>query len=134
MTKVILDTNVYISAFIFGGNPRKIIELTQNSQITIYISPSILLEIAQKLKGKFQWNFNQIKHIIKTLNQITTITYPTKKINIIKSDPTDNKILECAVEAKAKYIISGDKHLLNLKQYKNIKILTPTQFLTHLPD
>ncbi len=132
MTKVILDTNVYISAFIFGGNPRKIIELTQNSQITIYISPSILLEIAQKLKGKFQWNFNQIKHIIKTLNQITTITYPTKKINIIKSDPTDNKILECAVEAKAKYIISGDKHLLNLKQ--NIKILTPTQFLTHLPD
>jgi len=125
MTKVVLDTNVYISAIIFGGNPRKIIKLAQNQKIQIYISASILLEIAQKLKHKFSWNTNQVKHAIKTISKTTTLVHP--------SDPTDDKIIDCALEAKTKYIVSDDKHLLSLKKYKNIKILPPAQLLNLLP-
>ena len=134
MTKVVLDTNVYISAIIFGGNPRQIINQAQNKTIQIFISTSILLEIAQKLKNKFSWNTNQVKHAIKTISKTTTIVHPTINVNIVKSDPSDNKIIDCALEAKAKYIVSGDKHLLSLKKHRNIKIISPHQFLNLSPN
>jgi predicted nucleic acid-binding protein len=55
------------------------------------------------------------------------IVYPKKKLNIVKKDPSDNKILECALEAKASFVISGDRHLLEIKEYDGIKIVSPRE-------
>lgn len=127
--KAVLDTNVYLSAIIFGGVPRKILDLARDCLIEVFISPSILLEIAQKLNEKFFWEKRKIETAIRLISTITTIIKPKLELKIVKEDPADDKILECASEAKAAYIITGDRHLLKLRSFKEIKILSPSEFL-----
>lgn len=128
--RVVFDTNIYISAIIFGGNPRKCLELARNEEIALYTSRAILLELAEKLRDKFFWGEPEIKDIIIGLDIFVNIVTPTKNLDIIKKDPDDNRILECAIEAKADNIVSGDKkHLLSLKQFQDIPILSAKEFL-----
>lgn len=128
--KVVLDTNVYLSAIIFGGNTRHILDLTIKGEITAYISYSILFEIAEKLEKKFHWDNDQIIVTIKTLAKSATVVNPTIKLDAVKDDRNDNKIIEAAVTSKADYIITGDKHLLKIGKYQEVQIITPTQFLS----
>lgn len=134
--KVVLDTNIYISAILFGGKPEKLISLAREKVIDIFISDTILIELTRILKTKFNWNNEQIYFLIETINKLTYFVVPTKKINDIKNHQSDNTILECAIEANADCIISGDKHhILPLKNYRGIKILTASQFLNnYLPE
>ena len=127
--KVVLDTNIYLSTILFGGNPRKIISLAKSKKIEVFISPKILLEISDKLYGKFRWNEEQIKQVIRAIGKISSVVRPKVKLSVVKSYPTDDKIIECAMESEANFIITGDKHLLDIKKYKKIKILTPERFL-----
>lgn len=128
--RAVFDTNIYISAIIFGGNPRKCLELAINGEIKLYTSKAILLELAEKLRDKFLWDESEIKDVIQGLGIFINVATPTKNLDIIKKDPDDNRILECATGAKVDYIISGDKkHLLSLKQFQNILILSAKEFL-----
>ncbi len=130
MIKVVADTNVYISAILFGGKPEEIRKLARESKIEIFTSEIILTEIAGVLKRKFSWSDWQISEVIKDIRSITTLITPTSTLSVIKEDEPDNRVLECATEAKAQYIISGDEHHLQpLKEYQGIKILSPAQFL-----
>jgi len=128
--KVILDTNIYISAILFNGECEKLLNLLRSRSIEILISDFILEEIKTVLRKKFHWTENQIK---LTLFDIEKKTIPVKthsKIGVIKEKKDDNKILECAVDGKANLIISGDtKHIQPLKKFKNISILNPKEFL-----
>lgn len=128
--KAVLDTNVYLSGIIFGGNPRHILDLIIQKKITAITSPAILLEISQKLEQKFSWSEEQILVTIKTLAKTTTVVSPKKRLNIVKADKNDNKIIEVGIEGAANYIITGDKHLLKIKKYQNIKIVSPIEFLS----
>ena len=132
MTKrrAVLDTNVYLSGIIFGGNCRHILDLMIKKKIRVIISPAILLEISQKLKQKFKWSQNQIFTVIKTLIKSTKVIQPKIKIRAVKMDKSDDKIIEAAVAGRTNYIVSGDQHLLKIKQYQKIKIVTPTEFLS----
>jgi len=126
--KVVLDTNVIISGLNFRGNPRKILDLIRGEQIELYLSPFILEEVRGILKEKFSWDEERIQTAIEKLK--AALVKPEKNISVIKKDEDDNRILECAVEGKVKYIVSGDKqHILPLKEYQGIKILSPAQFL-----
>ena len=127
--KVVLDTNIYLSAILFGGKPRKIISLAKDKKIDVIVSPKILLEVSNKLHSKFGWNEEQVKQVIKAIGKIASVVEPSKKLVIVKSDPSDNKILECAVDSKATFIVTGDKHLLDIGKYKKITILSPEKFL-----
>ena len=128
--KVVLDTNVYISAILFGGKPETLISLAREKAIDIFISDLILNELIRIFKTKFGWNNDQIKILIEALYRITHFVIPTEKINVITVHQSDNCILECAIEANVNYIISGDKHhILPLKNYRGIKILSVSQFL-----
>ncbi len=129
--KVVFDTNIYLSAIIFGGNPRKVLQLAINEKILLYSSTEILLEVALKLKGKFKWPSEQINLTIKNIGNLVKIIRIKEKIDFIKKDPTDNKILEAAIESKAGFIITGDSHLLELKSYKRIKIIKATELLEY---
>lgn len=127
---VVFDTNIFLSAIIFGGNPRTCLELARSGEITLYTSRSILFELAEKLREKFLWEEDDTQNIIEGIVIFVKLVLPSQKITLIKKDPSDNRILECALECKADYIISGDKkHLLSLASFKGIPILSATEIL-----
>lgn len=127
--KAVFDTNIYISAIIFGGNPRRCLELARDKEIELFSSKSILLELAQKLQKKFRWNKIETEDVIQGLSAFVKLVEPKMRINVIE-DKADNRILEAALEAKADYIVSGDKkHLLSLRRFKNIPIISSKEFL-----
>lgn len=131
MTKAscVLDTNVYISATLFGGNPRKVLQLARKRAIQNFTSLDTLIEISNKFHQKFKFQEEDVSKILKGISRLTTIVKPKIKLTVVKTDPSDNKILACAHAANANYIITGDSHLLNLKRFKATKIITPTDFL-----
>lgn len=129
MIRVVLDTNVYISAIIFNGKPGEVIDLGREDQIEIYISRPILGEIEEILKDKFNQPEGRILEIILDIRSIAKFTNPKIPIHEIKDCEPDNRILECAFECRADFIVTGDKHLLKLKSYKETKILKPKEFL-----
>jgi uncharacterized protein len=131
--KVVLDTNVLISAIMFGGKSREILEMGISGKIKVALSQDILKELAEVLVGKkFRAPISFVQQTIHELAEISELVIITSKINAIKSDPDDNCILDCAVSGKANYIVSGDSDLLNLKRFKKIKILSPNDFYTLL--
>lgn len=127
--KVCFDTNVFISAFIFSGKPAEIFDLAVDSKIVLVASPAILSEIARVLRHKFKRDEFYIKRQLKIISDVSEIVIPKKKITILNYNP-DNKILEAAVVGNVNYIVTGDKkHLLPLKEFKGISLLTPERFL-----
>lgn len=127
--KVILDTNIYLSGIIFGGNCRQILDLAIEKKIISFTSLPILLELSEKLSGKFHWDKGQIITTIKIISNSVTLVSPKQKLEVIKADKSDNKIIEAAVAADADMIITGDNHLLRIKKFKDIKIVSPSHFL-----
>ena len=125
---LVLDTNVLISAIVFKGTPERILKsIILENKFDGVISPEILAELAKKLKFKFGFSDELIKEwelIFKNTFKNVLPFYNTK----ICRDSDDNKILDLAVFSKAKYIITQDKDLLSLGKYKDIKIITPTDF------
>ena len=127
--KVCFDTNVFISAFIFFGNPAKVFDLAVEAKIKLVTSTGILTEIANVLDGKFSWREEDIKKQLKVIRKISNIVVPEERIRVIKYDP-DNKVLEAGITGGVDYIISGDKkHLLPLKEFRGIQIVSSKQFL-----
>ncbi len=132
--KVTLDTNILVSGTFWSGDSFKILELIDQRKIELIISEEIIKEyykvinseeIIEKIKDKDLILNKSVQKII--LN--STIVKPKEKFNIIKEDEEDNKIIECAIEGKADYVISKDNHLLKLKEFKGIKIIKPEFFL-----
>lgn len=127
--RVVLDTNIFISAILYGGNPRKVVNLAVTELIEVYISLELLEELGRVLRGKFTLGSFEIDTIISEIKDFAEIATPQVRLQVIKEDPSDDKVLECAAEAKARFIISGDKHLLNLGNFRGIKIVNPAEFL-----
>ncbi|PJB99643.1 MAG: putative toxin-antitoxin system toxin component, PIN family [Candidatus Nealsonbacteria bacterium CG_4_9_14_0_8_um_filter_35_12] len=130
MIKVVLDTNVFISALFWKGAPYEILKKVLEGAILNSISPQILKEIKEKLLYKFKLPPEKVREFLEIIIFNSQIVYPKKKLNVVKKDPSDNKVIECVLEAGASFVISGDKHLLEIKEYKGIKIITPNKFLS----
>lgn len=128
--KVVLDTNIYISAMLFGGDCETILNFLESNGSKILISDFIFSEIETVLEKKFKWDKEEIEAVILDIQNKTFFVKTISKINIIKENKFDNKILECAVDGKADMIISGDtKHIQPLGKIKGIPILSPRKFL-----
>src|SRR4030043_2300533 len=128
--KVVIDTNVFVSGLTFKGKPREILDLVWRGDIEACISSFILKELEETLKKDFSWDRDHIKHTIENIKAEIILIQPKNKVSVIKGNDNDNRILECAIEGKVQYLISGDrKHLLPLKEYEGIKILSPAEFL-----
>jgi len=124
------DTNVYVSAFTIGGKPMELMQLASSGQIELAVSDAILDEVARVLaRQKFGWSAERIAELRKTITSMARHVTPTQRLDVVQDDPTDNIILECAQAAGSDFIISGDKHLLRLKQYGNAPILKVSDFL-----
>ena len=129
MIKVVFDTNIFISAILTPGNPRKLIDLARERKIMLFTSEFIIWEIERILRTKLNMDTPQILVILNSVREISLFVSPVVVISAIERDKSDNRILECAVEAKAEYIVSGDEHLLSLGRYGEISIVNASQFL-----
>ena len=99
-------------------------------EIEVYISSFIFKELEDTLKEDFDWSKKEVKDTIERIKTKTIQVQPEVKISVIKGKDDDNRILEWAVEGEAQYIVSGDEHhILPLKEYKGVKILSPAEFL-----
>jgi putative PIN family toxin of toxin-antitoxin system len=129
MLKVVIDTNVFISAFYLpDSRPAAVVFLARRKRILNFISPQILKEIERILQKKLLWDNAKTESAVSRIRNFSEMVHPKERLEVIADDP-DNRILECAVEGQAEFIISGDKHLLNLKAYQRIAIVTPVDFL-----
>ncbi|OGL39508.1 putative toxin-antitoxin system toxin component, PIN family [Candidatus Saccharibacteria bacterium RIFCSPLOWO2_02_FULL_46_7] len=132
--KVVLDTNVLISALVFGGKPRQITDLLADEMIRVAISHEALTELRRKITAKFPDSVEVLKRFEKLLERdAQLVTLGSIQINICQ-DPDDNKFIETAVLGNCDFIISGDRHLLGIGQYEDIKIIKPAAFLKLLED
>jgi len=130
--KVVLDTNVIISAFFWKGNERDVLNNCRQKVIWLTISPEILEEIDTVLDSKFSVPDDKRVDFLRNLIVISRLVFPSTEIDVIKIDSSDNRILECAASGNVDYIISGDKHLLDLKAYGGIEILNAKAFLNKM--
>jgi len=132
--KAVLDTNILVSMLFRKTLAREFSNLVEERKVELYSSEAILEELARVITyPKVERIFEEVgigkKSALEALSAMLKIVRPRMKINVIKEDLNDNKILECAIKAKAQYIVSGDKHLLNLGKFKGVKIVTARAFI-----
>ena len=138
MLKIVLDTNVFVSALINPrGKPAQILNYVFESKVRLFTSPSIIEELERvlsypKLVKRHGLEKQELKKFVSDLLSILSLVEGKKAIEVIAEDPADNNYLSCVVDAKADFIVSGDIHLLNLREYEGIQIITPAQFLEML--
>lgn len=125
---IVFDTNVLISAFVFGGNSGKVFEYCIEKE-DVYISQWIINEFTNTLKNKFKIASSDVLRISTLLKSELYLTSPHTKLPSNCRDKDDNHILQLADSINAHYIITGDKDLLVLRHFKDVKILTPKEFL-----
>jgi putative PIN family toxin of toxin-antitoxin system len=136
--RVVLDTNVLVSALISRqGAPGEILEAWERDQFDLVVSKATLDELGRvlhypKIQKKYNLPFEHLDRFLRTISGQAILVNPTKELKVIKADPSDNRYLECAKEGDAAYIVTGDKHLLELGEYEGIIILPPAGFLAAL--
>ena len=130
MTRVVVDTNVFVSSF-FGGNPRKIVDLWKSGQVTICLSKPIIDEYVEVLQRLGLQNERELGELLNLFARGLHVLFSANppELHLVKEDPDDDKFIECAVALKADFVISGDKNLIAIQDYMSIRIVTPKEFL-----
>jgi putative PIN family toxin of toxin-antitoxin system len=127
--KVVLDTNIFISAFVIpGGKAEAAYSHALRKDFTLYSSVAILTETAQKLREKFGWQQDKITSLLKAIAKVAIVIKTEPHLHHLTDEP-DNRVLECADAVDADFIVTGDKHLLFLKHFQNTNVIKLSDFL-----
>lgn len=130
MKRIVLDTNVTVSALFWKGYPRVVYDLVKEGKITIVSSLKMEAEFIRVLAySRFGLTPPEILPIVNNLRKYVQFIEIKSKVDVVKEDLTDNIFLECALDGQADYIISGDHHLLNIGSYEGIQIIRAKDFL-----
>lgn len=129
LRRIVADTNVYISALNFAGTADEVLALGRAGAIDVFISQPILDEVADVLTRKFRWTATRVREARRAIASFVSLVSPGEVIKVIREDEPDNRILECAVAADAEAVVTGDQHLLKLKRFRGIAIVSPREFL-----
>ena len=130
MKRVVLDTNIMISALFWRGYPRKVYELVRTGQVIMISCEEMMAEFIRVLSySRFGLSPPEILPLINNVRRHSHFVELKSKIMIIEADPTDNIFLACAIDGEADYIISGGHHLLDLGNYEGIQIVKPKDFI-----
>ena len=130
MIRVVLDTNVWLSALLYGGPPEEVVGLIQAGEVEAFISPAMLDELAGVLRRrKFNLSALEVDALVRGVAEMATLVHPSTEVSVVEDDETDNRILECAIAAGAVFVISGDAHLLKLGKFGRVIVLKPGDFL-----
>ena len=127
--RVVFDTNIFISAFaIPGGSAEAAYLHAVRGTFELFTSVSILTEMANTLRGKFDWSEDRVRQLLRSISNTAVVLKTHPDLHILKDEP-DNRVLECAVLARAQIIVSGDRNLLSLKRYHDVAIERLADFL-----
>jgi putative PIN family toxin of toxin-antitoxin system len=129
--KVVLDTNVLISAVIATGTPHEVVVAGYSGEYQILVSVATLMEFREtlhKYPDRFGLSEAEIQTEVETLRYFAEFVDPDVEFDIVDADPDDNKFLEAAVAGNAEYVVSGDQHLLDIDSFRGIEIVTPRTF------
>lgn len=130
MKRIVFDTNITISAFFWKGYPKIVYDLVKQEKVTLLSSIKIEAEFIRVLAySRFGLTPAEIFPIVNNFRKYVHFIEIKSKLDVVKEDSTDNIFLECALDGKADYIISGDHHLLNIGSYKGIQIIPAKDFL-----
>lgn len=129
MFEVTADTNIYISGLVFAGPPRRFLREAQAGRFRLAISDALLEELSRILRAKFAWSDEEIREVVALLSDCTVHVQPGERLDVVDADPDDNRVLECAVAAGSRFIVTGDSDLLRLGAYAGIRILKVADFL-----
>ncbi len=125
---VVLDTNVLISLSVWEtSEAKKLLDELVHKNINIFSSEEIKFEYVKVLRRDFELSDNRIEEMLEKIFFYIDFVEPAEKVDIVKDDPTDNKIIECAIASNSEYIITYDKHLLDIKKFRNIKMIKPKE-------
>ncbi len=128
--RIVCDTNVLVSGVLFNGPPRQILELIARAEVENAISLEVLAEAKNVLlRPKFGLSSEQVSEFIDTFVETFVLVTPTERVVAVKNDPDDDRILEAAQTAHARFIISGDQHLLSIGVWNDVEILSPAVFV-----
>jgi putative PIN family toxin of toxin-antitoxin system len=132
--RLVVDSNVWISALVFGGQPRKVFETAVRNGYTIVISPEIITEVRRTLHAKFPDFIDDFEALLAVLTlRVERVELGSARVDLCR-DPDDNRVLETAVIGRATCIISGDKDLLTIDKYNSIFIRTPKDAVALFSD
>jgi uncharacterized protein len=128
--RVTVDTNILVSGLNFlSGKPFQFLQLARGGKISLTVSAAILDETAEVLARKFGWPPEDVSEARRRLMRIARTVRPAVELDVVREDPPDNRVLECAMSAGSDYIVTADKDLLRLGQYAGTRIVSVSQFL-----
>ena len=128
--KVVIDTNIFVSGFGWDAKPEEVLKLLKQKRIINYISLEILNELKRVVSyPKLKFSDQLQNRILEFVFFYSEVIEPTEHISHITKDPEDNKFLECAIAARAEFLISGDSHLISIAEYRAVKIVDAATLL-----
>jgi putative PIN family toxin of toxin-antitoxin system len=132
--RVVLDTNVILSALVFpGGTPDQVLQRVRRREVDLFVSPFIIAELERILQGKFRYTSAEVRERVRSIRRMATLAEPAERLDLVKAKSDDNRILQCTVAAHADYLVTGDRqHLLPLRSVRGIPILAPVELLQRL--
>lgn len=134
MLRVTADSNIYISALNFEGLPDQLLDLARGGAIQLAVSQAILDEVARVLSDKFGWVEDAVAMARTQISGFAEQVETGRRVEVVREDPSDNRILECAEAANSEYIVTGDKHLLKLGEFGAARIVRAAEFLEILGE
>jgi len=136
--RVVLDANQFVSAVLVPvGRPAQILAAWRAGRFELVLSPAMLAEVHRvllypHLQRKHGWSETQVDDFLAGIAAAATLTPGALSVCAVPDDPTDDKYVACALEARAEYIVSGDEHLTRLERYQSVEIVTPAFFIEHV--
>ena len=128
--RVVLDTNVLVSALVYGGNPREILQTAIAGIIDLSVSESIIQELQDVLRRpQFGLTAQYVQNAVSEITAIAEWETPGKHHSIVAEDPADDLVLDCGVAADADYLVTGDRHLLRIGSLGRMRIVTPQELI-----
>lgn len=129
--RVVFDTNILFSGVGWRGRPYQCLELARAGTVDGMTCQDILDELAEKLQAKLKFSADQVTDTVADLLSFLSLVTITNTLKVVAADPDDDKVLECAVVGGATYLVTGDRHhLLPLRSYQDISIVSAADFLT----
>ena len=132
--RVVADTNILVSAIVFGGPPGRIIELAAARRLQLITSPPLIDELREVLRRKFGFSDAAIYQAETLLRRAGSVVEPAGELMVIVEDPPDNRVLEAAAAGSADVIVSGDRHLLKLETFGAIPIMKRRELLIRMAE
>ena len=131
--RAVLDTNILISAFVFpGGAPEAVYRAALEGRFELVTSPPLLAELGRVLGAKFGWEGSMAEAAVAQVARIGTVVRPRRAVSVIEQDPADDRVLEAAAEGEADVIVSGDRHLLQLRRWQGVQIVRAVALLDEI--